>query len=135
MNASPKLRRHALGLLGLLAVQYGLGMLSNLYVGFPENNTEWQQWQYAEGQLLIVSHIVVGIALLLGLIVLWARAARAGDKTWKIAAGLGTGSVVLAIITGSKFISTQAEGFSLAMSIFFIAAVASLGWGIYRSKA
>jgi multisubunit Na+/H+ antiporter MnhC subunit len=134
MDANPKLRGHALGLMGLLVVQYVLGMLSNMYVSFPENNTDWQQWHYAEGQLLIVAHIVVGMALLLGMIVLWVRAMKLRDKAWKIAGGLGTGSVVLAIVSGSEFISNQKDGYSFAMSLFFITAVASLGWGIYKTK-
>jgi len=73
------------GLLGLLVIQHGLGMLSNLYVSFPENNTDWQQWRYDEGQLLLIAHIAVGMVLLLRMIALWVRGAKLGDKPWKIA--------------------------------------------------
>jgi hypothetical protein len=135
MDANPKLRGHALGMLGILVVEYGLGMLSNLYVNFPEGSTDWQHWHYAESQVLLISHIAVGMVLLLGVIALWVRAMMLRDKTWKIAGGLGLGSVVLAIVSGSQFVSTQEDGFSLAMSLFFLAALASLGWGVYKSKS
>jgi heme A synthase len=135
MKASQKLRGHAIGLLGLLAVQYVLGMLSNLFVSFPEHNSDWQQWEYAKQQLLVMSHIVVGMLLLVGTIVLLVRAIQTHDKAWKISAGLGFGSILLAIISGSEFISSQSDSYSLVMSLFFLTAVMSLGWGIYKTKS
>lgn len=121
-------------MLGFLIGQYVLGMLTNLYVKFPENKTNYQQWQYANGQLLIGLHIILGVLLLIGSIVLLVRAIRMKDRVWRVAATIGLGSILLAVISGSEFISTQNHAYSLIMSALFVSSVAAYGWGLYKTK-
>ena len=135
MQGIKNFRSHSIGLLVLLAIQYTLGMLVNLYVKFPPDVTTNQQWDFARDQWLLMAHIGLGMLILIGSIALWVMAIRAKDRVWKIASGLAFGSILLAIITGSEFISMQKEPYSFAMSLFFITAIASLSWGIYRSKS
>src|SRR6476646_1189324 len=125
-----KLQTQAWYLLAFLACQYILGMLANLFIAFPEGNNDWQQWEFAKTQLLLMAHIVLGMLLLIGSIALYIRAFRAKDRTWKIASGIGLGSILLAIISGSEFISSQQEYYSLVMSVLFIVAVGAFGWGL-----
>jgi len=68
------------------------------------------------------------------MVVLLVRAIRLYDESWKISAGVGLGSILLAIMSGSEFISTQAELYSFAMSLLFVVAVVALCWGIYKTK-
>src|SRR4051812_42260322 len=125
MHTGRKLRGHAFGMVGLLIAQYVLGMLANLYVQFPENQTEWQMWDFAKTQPLILTHIALGMLLLFGTLVLVIRAINAKNRPWRIASGLAFGSIVLAIVSGSEFITTQNDWLSLAMSLFFIVALVS----------
>jgi hypothetical protein len=128
------LRRHAFILLGILAVQYLLGMLANFYVSFPEGKGAGQEWDFAKNQILVTSHIIIGLLLLVGIVALMVRAIRANDRVWKISSGLAFGSVALAAVSGSDFITSQKDLSSLAMSIFFVTAVVSLAWGTYKSR-
>lgn len=120
-------------MLALLACQYILGMLTNFFVPFPEGPAD-QQWQFASTQLLPMAHIVLGLALLVGALVLLVKAIRLKDRVWKIASSVGLGAILLAVEAGSEFVTTQEEGYSFAMSILFIVAVAAYGWGVYKSK-
>ena len=110
-------------------------MITNLFVQFPEGVTGQSQWDFARTQLILVSHIILGLLLLVGSIVMYVRAIRAKDRNWNIAAGVGFGSILLAIISGSQFISLQKDYYSLLMSLFFVTAIGAYGWGIYKSKA
>jgi O-antigen/teichoic acid export membrane protein len=136
-NAAMKLhmRQHALVLLGLLVVQYVIGMLTNLFVAFPEGNTDWQQWDFLKTQGVAMLHIALGMVLLLGAIWFFVRAIRSKNRSWKLSAGAGLASIILAIISGSEFVSLQKEAYSLAMAVFFIGAVVAYGWGMYSSRA
>lgn len=134
MQSANKLRIQGMIMLGFLIGQYVLGMLTNLYVKFPENKTNYQQWQYANGQLLIGLHIILGVLLLIGSIVLLVRAIRMKDRVWRVAATIGLGSILLAVISGSEFISTQNHAYSLIMSALFVSSVAAYGWGLYKTK-
>ena len=134
MSTASKMRNHGMGLLALLLLQFVLGMLTNLFVSFPETNDGYKQWDYARSHILVIAHIALGMLLLIGTIVLFVRAVRARDRNWKIASGLGLGSVILAIMSGSEFISSQNDALSFAMAMFFVVALVSLGWGVYKSK-
>ena len=44
-------------LIGLLGIEYILGMINNLYVHFPETGTEVQMWEFAWKQFSVgISH-------------------------------------------------------------------------------
>lgn len=128
-----KLSKHALSILGLLTIQYAFGMIANLYVTFPANNTDYQQWEFAGTQFIVMAHIIVGFLILFGTIALLVRAIRTNDKAWKTPSIVAVVSVVLAIMSGSEFISTQTQLYSLIMATLFLVISASIAWGIYRS--
>lgn len=128
------LSRHGIGLMGGLVVQYILGMLTNLYVSFPENGTVNQNWEFTRGQWLVLAHILIGLLLIFGTASLYVRAIRAKDRTWKIAGGIAAGSVILAFVSGEEFVSNQSDVYSFAMSLFFILALGSIAWGVYKTK-
>ncbi len=134
MKTTNTLRTHGFVILGLLVAQYVLGILTNLFIMFPENKTDWQQWDFAKSQLLLVAHIILGILLLFGSIALLVRAIKLKDRTWKIVASIGLVSILLAIVSGSEFVSTQQAAYSLGMSILFIIVLGAFGWGIYKTK-
>lgn len=134
-NVKQKLTNHSLGLIGALIVQYVLGMLTNLFVAFPDSNSPIAHWEFARGQWLIMSHIIVGTLIVIGTVALYVRAVKLKDKTWKIAGGITLGSVILAWLSGEEFITSQTDVHSFSMALFFLIALLSLGWGVYRSRS
>jgi hypothetical protein len=134
MNAN-SLRKQGIGLSIGLCIEFLLGMLTNLFVSFPDASQPKQHWEFARTQILLVSHILIGILLMVGAIVLVIRAYKLNNRVWKIASWLGLGSIILAIATGSEFVSSQSDVLSLGMAIFFLTALISYGWGIYQTKS
>jgi hypothetical protein len=131
---SKKLRLHGIIILAFLLAEYIFGMLTNLYIHFPEGNTSGQQWEYAGGQGLVIAHIILGTLLVLTAISLLTMAIKAKDRIWKLVASVGFGAILLASAFGSEFVSKQNESSSFWMSLFFIVAVAAYGWGLYTTK-
>ncbi len=135
MNKSAlKLKPHAIGMVILLAVEYVLGMLTNLYVQFPAGGSIGQNWEFMHSQWLIWAHLIIGTLIILGMIALYVQAVKLKNRIWKIAGGIASASSVLAWICGEEFVSRQAAGYSLAMSLFFIIALLALGAGLYQTS-
>ena len=135
MNKTAKpLKSHVIGMIILLIIQYILGMLTNLYVQFPEGGTVGQNWEFMHGQWLVWAHLITGTLIVIGTISLYVRAVKLKNKIWKIAGGIAAGSAILAWVCGEEFVSRQQDIYSLAMSIFFIVALVALGGGLYYAK-
>jgi hypothetical protein len=128
------LQPHAIGMIGVLVVQYLLGMFSSLFVSFPEGAKDKQLWFFAWRQIPIALHIIVGLLLFLGTLALLIRAVATKGRTWIIPSSIALGAVFIAAITGAIFISTQTDWYSFIMAISFIIALLSYFWGIYMSK-
>jgi len=125
------LKSQAIGLVVGLVVQYILGMTTNLFVKFPDSGNPGQYWEFAWRQVPTALHILVGFSLLIGAVALFVRATIYKDKNWRVSSGIALGAILLAIVAGSQFIPSQNDLYSLAMSLFFLAALLSLGWGLY----
>ena len=132
--AAANLKPHARAILVLLVVQYLLGMAANLFVAFPQGAHDGQLWEFAWKQLPIAAHIIVAIALLISALALLVRSIRAHDKNWKIASGVGFGTILLAGVAGSSFIPTQTAGYSYLMAVCFLIALFAYGWGLTRPQ-
>ncbi|MDR3573702.1 MAG: hypothetical protein P4L50_07565 [Anaerolineaceae bacterium] len=128
------LRVHGMTLILGLIVQYILGMFTNLYVVFPKTSIPGQLWEFAWSQASEASHIILGILLFIGTLVLFIRALVYKNRTWTIAAGGALAGVLVAIYGGVSFIPTQMDPYSLLMSVAFIVSLLALLWGFYTSK-
>lgn len=134
MKKMNSLSKQGLYIIGLLVVQYLLGMYTNMFVAFPENKHEGQLWQFAWHQPSLVLHILVGFSLLFGAISLVVRSIKQKNKSWIYASSIGTIAILSGISVGALFIPTQIDIYSFLMAISFIIAFIALGWGIYASK-
>ncbi len=76
-----KIQSHVI--LGILILQYLLGMAANLFVQYPDTNKEKILWEFAKSQWTVVTHMVLGFLLLIGGIVLLFR-----ESAGKIKIGL-----------------------------------------------
>ena len=128
------LDRQGLGASIALAVQFALGMIINLYVEFPADTSPHTQWEFAIRNPFIVAHLVIGTLIVLGAVTMVVRAIRQNTTTWKLPAAFGLVSVLAAWIAGDTFVTTQADLLSYAMSLAFLLAILSYGWGIYRAS-
>lgn len=134
MEKKETLKFHGIVIIVLLILQYLLGMITNLFVQFPQDKHGGQLWVFAWKQIPLAAHIILGILLIIGSIVLVIRAMRQKNKSWIIASIIGVLSILVAGVSGAIFIPSQAAIYSFIMSISFIAAFISYGWGIYVSK-
>ena len=118
-------------ILGLLAVQFTLGMINNLFVRFPDTTRPDLLWAYARSQLPVISHIVVGTLLLVGALILLIRASGMPHRRWLGSAVVGLIAIIIAIYGGVTFVTTQVDMYSLVMALGFIIAVLGYSWALY----
>lgn len=133
-KGSKRLQAHALGMIGILIVQYLLGMTTNLFVQFPENAHEGQLWVFAWHQIPLSLHIIVGFALLFGTISLIISATKQKNRSWIIASTIAGIAIFSAIGAGATFIPTQTDAYSFVMAISFIISLLAYFWGLYKNK-
>ena len=124
------LRTHALLMIGLLVIQYALGMVTNLFVQFPQTSQEVQLWEFARTQLPAMAHIALGMLLFLSAIIFVVRAARKHSRRWILSSTVGLIAILTAIISGSAFISSQVDAYSLVMAQAFAVAFLAYGWNL-----
>ncbi|MDE2213430.1 MAG: hypothetical protein KGJ34_02790 [Patescibacteria group bacterium] len=125
------LRIQSMVLIGALIVQYALGMWVNLYVSFPQSATEGQLWEFAWSQVPLASHIILAFLILIGAIVLCVRSFYYRLRVWKISSTIGLIAILLAGGSGATFIPSQTALYSYSMSLWFLVALFSFGWGLY----
>jgi len=111
-------------LIGVLTLQYLVGMYVNLFVQFPDQTGD-QLWGFAWSQPALALHIILAFLILIGAIVLCVRAARRRDRTWIWASGIGLLAVLAAGASGASFIPTQNDILSYSMAVAFIIAISA----------
>ena len=116
------LRRISLGMLAGLLIQYGLGMIVNLYVSVPARDhgagvLTAVGRALANGPAALTVHAALGLLLILGAVNLVIRATlmRLRPAAWLSAAALL--AIVGAAVSGAAFVSSGADGGSLAMAL------------------
>jgi len=102
-------------LLGLLAVQFLLGMYNNLYVNIDDP-------RHSTGT--IAGHIVLGLLLVAGDAVALIATVLARRPTLVTIALLGLAGTVLAVIAGFRFLHSSNAVYSATMAVGFIVTAA-----------
>lgn len=125
---------HTLGLIGMLVLQFLLGMFAALFVQFPEHASEKQVWRFAGQQVSITIHMLLGLLILLGAIALVVRAIIMKDKNWIWTSVIGLLGVLVADITGILFISQQNDVYSYFMAVGFVVSLVAYFWGVYKGR-
>ena len=116
------LRRISLGTPACLLIQYGLGMIVNLYVSVPARDHGPGMLTavgraLANGPAALTVHATLGLLLILGAVNLVIRAIvlRLRLVAWLSAAALL--AIVGAAASGAAFVGSGADGDSLAMAL------------------
>jgi heme A synthase len=134
LKAKKGFRTHAIVMLGLLVIQYILGMITNLFVKLPEDGQPEQVWAAANSQFPSAAHIILGMLLLVVAIVIIVRAVMSKNRTliWISIAGLA--AIAVATYGGVVFTTGQSDTYSLVMALGFIVSVVVYGWGLIAAR-
>ena len=114
----------------LLVIQFLFGMYINLYVKFPTGGPA-EYWKFAWHTWPVVFHIILGTLILLFSINSLVRAIRLKNRHWIKFISLGVAAMLLSVIGGETFITTQNELASYGMSFGFLVGLLALNWGLY----
>ena len=137
------LRILSIVILLLLAAQFLIGMLVNLYVttipphpgaSAPEYFSGVVQavaWALVHAPLFLLVHAVVGLLLFLGALVILGFAIASRRRAWIISSIFGLLGVVLAGFNGASFMNYGEPFSSLFMSMGFLMAVIAYMLGVY----
>jgi hypothetical protein len=137
MHSTLKLRGQALGLLSMLAVQFILGMILNLFVQLPKTHPGISGGYLSRsihgfgwaitigGGIALFLHVIVAIGLLLGSFSLLVRAAAAKSGSWLLTSIIGALGVLAALTNGLAFLGYNSDVNSFVMAVGFIVAAVS----------
>jgi hypothetical protein len=112
------LRRVALAALIMLVVQYGVGIILNLYIPVPASDTHAGITQeIASGPAMLTLHALLGLGLIGAAVVLLVRAVRLEDRVIAVLAAAGLTAIGAAFASGEIFVHNGQPGASLAMAL------------------
>jgi len=112
------LRRVALAALVMLVVQYGLGIILNLYIAVPASDAHAGIMQeIASGPAMLTVHALLGLGLIGAALVLLVRAVRLDDRVIAVLAAAGLTAIGGAFASGEIFVRNGQSGASLAMAL------------------
>lgn len=130
----------------LLAIQFLLGMVANLFVQVPDvhpgaNAPEYFSgvaqgvaWAVVYSTPWLLLHVVVGLLLGIAAFVLLGLAIASRRRAWIVTAILGWIGVIAAGFNGASFLNYGHDFSSLLMSIGFLLAVVSYAIGFYVTR-
>jgi hypothetical protein len=112
------LRRVSLAALTMLIVQYGLGIILNLYIPVPLSDAHASLTQeIASGPFMLTVHALLGLGLIGAALVLLVRAVRIEDRVMAVLAAAGLTAIGGAFASGEIFVRNGQPGASLAMAL------------------
>ena len=112
------LRRVSLAALVMLVVQYGLGIILNLYIAVPASDAHAGLMQeIASGPAMLTVHAVLGLGLIGAALMLLVRAVRLEDRVIAMLAAAGLTAIGGAFASGEIFVRNGQSGASLAMAL------------------
>ncbi|MEO8889587.1 MAG: hypothetical protein ABI301_02050 [Jatrophihabitantaceae bacterium] len=126
----------------LLLAQFVLGMAVNLFVTIPAHHpgahpsnyfagsAQSIGWAIPRGGLLLVAHVSLGLALVLGGIVTITLATRSGNRVALSTSVLGGAAILGAAFNGASFLDFNRDYSSMIMAALFAVAVGSYVVGL-----
>jgi hypothetical protein len=126
-------RRVSVAALIMLVVQYGLGIVLNLYIAVPVSGAHAGLMQeIASGPFLLTVHALLGLTLIVAALVLLVRAVRLGDRVIAVLAAAGLTAIGGAFASGEIFVRNGQSTASLAMALLtgvaLLCYIGALAW-------
>ncbi|HEX9057714.1 MAG TPA: hypothetical protein VF818_09295 [Ktedonobacterales bacterium] len=140
------LRPLAAGTLLVLALQFLVGMVVNLYVQIPASHpgtnapeyfsgvAQGVVWALSDGAWSLKLHAVVGLLLFIAAIVMLVFAIMLRRRAWIIATVVGLLGIMSAGFNGASFMNYGHDFSSLIMSTGFLIAVIAYAVGFYVTR-
>jgi len=110
-------RRISLAALVMLVVQYGLGIILNLYIAVPASDAHAGLMQQIAGPGMLTLHALVGLALIGAALLLLVRAVRLGDQVIAVLAAAGLTAIGGAFASGEIFVRSGQSTASLVRGL------------------
>jgi hypothetical protein len=128
--------RSLLDTIGLLAVEFVLGMYTAFFVAFPDSLVDGNAWAWTFGQSpIVVIHIIIGTLLLIGSLVVLVLSFFTHEKAAIITAILGVVMTLAAYMGGSTFLANVNNDVpSFIMALGFLGAMIVYGAGYYLTR-
>jgi hypothetical protein len=109
----------------MLAVQFSLGMIVNLYVSVPASDQRASFVQEVRtAPFALTLHVLVGLVLIGAAGVFIVRAAGTRDRLVIVLAAAGLGAILAAFVAGEAFVRNGQTSVSLTMAVLTGAALA-----------
>ena len=130
----------------LLATQFLVGMLVNLFVVVPSNHPGTKApeyfsgvvtgvlWVLGHGTLWLLLHAIIGLSLFLASLILLGLAIASRRRAWIISSIVGLLGIMAAGFNGASFLNYGENFSSLLMSMGFLVAVIPYMIGIYVTR-
>lgn len=140
------IRMITVSVLLLLAIEYLIGMVVNLYVQIPSAHpgagaaeyfsgaVQGVAWGLVQGPWALVIHVIIGLLLGLASFILIGLAIASRQRLWIISSLLGWIGIVGAGFNGASFLNYGHDFSSLLMSIGFLLAAISYIIGYFYSR-
>ena len=128
------LRIYAFVIIGLLVIQYVLGMVTNMFVQFPDTSDVGQLWEFTRSQPPSGTHMWVGVLLVLSAIIFVIQSTIKKNRNWIVSSLVGLVAIMTAFYGGVMFVSSQVDVYSMVMALAFIVAFLAYGWGLYADR-
>jgi len=130
------LSRYCLVTLIALAVQFGVGMVLNLYIEIPSADAHAGFLQEVRtAPLGLTLHALLGTLLVGAAVAVVIGAVRAGDRAMTAFAATGLAAVLGAFAAGELYVRDGRDGLSLSMALLTGVALVCYASALARAKA
>jgi uncharacterized membrane protein (UPF0136 family) len=101
---------------------------------FPKAKSYAQSWWFVLTHPPLLLHVIVGTIVLAEASILLLRSLRSPNRSWIILASTGLAFVLLAFVSGERYVATQRPAAIVFMDLGWLGALVtySLGWSLGR---
>lgn len=127
-SANAALRGNVMGAIVMLLLQFGLGMGVNLYETMPAADHGKSVFAafgraVADGPVVLALHALLGTLLIGAGVGAFSRALRTGRAAQRVLTGLALAAILVAWLSGARFVGNSSNGASLTMALAFALAL------------
>jgi hypothetical protein len=128
LHHEPRLRGWCGILVGGLLLQVVLGAANVAFLTLPDGGGA----EAASPAWLLAVHAYIGVAVLIGSVVVVVLAARSGSSSWLTIAVIGLLGVLTSLVSGHLFVTHDDERASMLMAVGCVVALTSYVVGVSR---
>ena len=101
---------------------------------FPEGKPYAQSWEFVLTHPLLLLHVIVSTIVLAETSILLVRSLPSSNRSWIILASTGLAFVLLAFVSGERYVATQRPTTIVLMDLGWLGASVTYGLGWYLGR-